>query len=226
MDNKQLKDGVGNLFTLRMRDKSASGDGSIQQTLLLSSGYPLDYGSGGMFQHCGKSGGMVAGLAAASPIYAFHWPANLSALIRRVRVSAWTLGTAFTAGLATFDLYAARAFTAQYGGGNVASLSGEAAQLRTSMNHSLAEIMYAATVALTPGTRTLDPDPLESKTITAPVTANAPFTAASLTLFEKLGDEHPLLLVANEGFVIRATVPAAGVWSFAVTTEWAELELF
>ena len=161
MDNKQLKDGVGNLFTLQMRDKSASGDGSFQQTMVLASGYPLDYGAGGVFQHCGKSGAMVAGLAAAAPIYAFHWPANLTALIRRVRISAWTLGTAFSAGLATFDLYAARAFTAQYGGGTLASLIGEAAQVRTSMNPSLAEIMYAATVALTPGTRTLDPDPLE-----------------------------------------------------------------
>ena len=34
------------------------------------------------------------------------------------------------------------------------------------------------------------------------------------------------MLVANEGFVIRATVPPAGVWSFAVTTEWAEVEIF
>ena len=226
MDNKQLKDGVGNLFTLRMRDKSATGDGSLQSTMVLASGYPLDYGSGGMFQHCGKSGAMVAGLAAAAPIYAFHWPASLLALVRRVRVSAWTNGTAFTAGLATFDLYAARAFTAQYGGGNVANLTGDAAQLRSTMGASKAEIMYAATVALTPGTRTLDPDPLHSLTVAAPATANAPFSAAPLTLFEKLQGEHPLLLVANEGFVIRASVPAAGIWSFAVTTEWDEIEIF
>lgn len=226
MDNKQLKDGVGNLFTLRMRDRSATGDGTIEQTMVLASGYPLDYGAGGMFQHCGKSGSMAAGLAAAAPIYAFHWPANLLALVRRVRVSAWTLGTAFSAGLATFDMYAARAFTAQYGAGTVANLSGEAGQLRTSMGSSLAEIMYAATATLTPGTRTLDPDPLESRTLAAPVTANAPFSAAPVTLFEKQQGEHPLLLVANEGFVIRATVPATGVWSFAVTTEWDEISLF
>jgi hypothetical protein len=226
MDNKQLKDGVGNLFTLRLRDRSAVGDGSYQQTMVLASGYPLDYGSGGMFQHCAKSGAMVAGLAAASPIYAFHWPANLTALIRRVRISAWTLGTAFAAGLATFDLYAARAFTAQYGGGNVANLTGEAGQLRTSMNHSLADIMWAATVALAPGTRTLDPDPLNSLTLTAPITTNAPASAAPLTLFEKQQGEHPLMLVANEGFVIRASVPATGLWSFAVTTEWDEVESF
>jgi hypothetical protein len=227
MDNKQIKDGVGNLFTLRMRDLSATGDGSLQRSMILASAYPLDYGAGGMFQHCGKSGIMAAGLAAAAPIYAFHWPANLTALVRRVRVSAWTLGTAFSAGLATFDLYTARDFTAQYGAGTVANLSGEAAQLRTSMAPSLAEIMYAATATLTPGTRTLDPDPLESRVATAPTTANTPFTAAgALTLCEKQQGEHPLLLVANEGFVIRATVPATGVWSFAVTTEWDEIGIF
>jgi hypothetical protein len=32
--------------------------------------------------------------------------------------------------------------------------------------------------------------------------------------------------VTNEGFVIRATVPATGLWSFAVTTEWDEVVVF
>jgi hypothetical protein len=226
MDNKQIKDAVGNIFTLRMRDLSATGDGSLQRSMILASAYPLDYGTGGMYQHCGKSGIMAAGLAANAPIYAFHWPGSLLALVRRVRISAWTLGTAFTAGLATFDLYAARGFTVQYGGGNVANLAADAGQLRTSMAPSLAEIMWSATVALTPGTRTLDPDPLDSRTVTAPTTGNAPFAAGALTLFEKQQGEHPLMLVQNEGFVIRASVPATGTWSFAVTTEWDEIGVF
>ena len=162
MDNRQIKDGVGNLFTLRMRDKSAIGDGSLEQTMLFASGYPLDYGVGGMFQHCGKSGVMVAGLAANAPIYAFHWPANLMALVRRVRVSAWALGTAFTAGLATFDLFAARAFTVQYGGGNVANLTADAAQLRTAMGAFACGNHVCGNRRAHAGTRTLDPDPLES----------------------------------------------------------------
>jgi hypothetical protein len=168
---------------------------------------------------------MVAGLVAGAPIYSFHWSANLTAFIRRVRLSAWATGTAFTAGLATFDMFTARSFTAQYGGGNVANLLGDAAQLSTIMAPSLAEIMYSATVALTPGTRVLDPDPLESRTVAVPITANTPFTTAPIVLFEKQQGEHPLTFLANEGFAIKATVPAAGTWAFSVTTEWDEVSL-
>jgi hypothetical protein len=226
MDNKQIKDGVSDLFTMRMRDISTAGDGSLMRSMILTSGYPLDYGTGGMFQHCAKSGVMAAGLAANSPIYAFYWPATLLGLVRRVRLSAWTADTAFTAGVATFDLFAARQFTTPYGGGALADLSGDHAQLRTSMSTSQAQIMVATTAALTPGTRTLDPDPLDSRTVTAPIASYTTFTSGALTLFEKLQDEHPLMLVTNEGFVVRATVPAAGDWSFAVTTEWDEVTVF
>jgi hypothetical protein len=227
MDNKSLKDGLGDLFSLRQRDRSTAGDGSLMQTMVLSTGYPVDYGTGGVIQHCGKSGALAAGMAAASPIYAFQWPASLYALIRRVRLSAWTTGVAFSAGLATFDLYVARAFTAQYTGGTIANLIGGGGQLRTSMTASQANIMYATTAPLTVGTRTLDPDPLHSVTVAAPIAANAPFFAAGpVTIFEKLVDAHPLMLVANEGFVLRATVPATGTWSFAVTTEWDEVTVY
>jgi hypothetical protein len=226
MDNRQIKDGVGDVFTLRMRDLSSGGDGSLQRSMIFATGYPIDYQTGGMFQHCAKSGVMAAGLAANSPIYSFYWPATLIALVRRVRLNAWTLGTPFAAGLATFDLFAARNFTANYGGGNAADLSGDHAQLRTSMGSSLANISVAATGTLVAGSRTLDPDPLDSRTVNAQVAGNTTFTAGAMTLFEKLQDEHPLMHVTNEGFVIRATVPATGVWGFAVTTEWDEVTIF
>ncbi len=86
--------------------------------------------------------------------------------------------------------------------------------------------MVAATTALSPGTAALDPAPLDSRTVGVPTTANTPFTAGPLTLFEKLVDEHPLLAVQNEGFIIHATVPATGTWGFSVTTEWDEVTLF
>jgi hypothetical protein len=226
MDNKQIKDGVSDLFGMRMRDLSPSGDGSLMRSMILTSGYPLDYGTGGIFQHCAKTGVMTAGLAANSPIYSFYWPATLLCLVRRVRLNAWTADTGFAPGVATFDLYAARQFTAPYGGGALADLSGDHASLRTSMNGSQAQIMVATTAALTPGTRTLDPDPLDSRTVNAPIAAGTAFMSGALTLFEKLQDEHPLMLVTNEGFVIRATVPATGDWSFAVTTEWNEATVF
>ena len=88
-DNKQLKDGVGDVFSLRQRDRSTGGDGSLMQTMVLSTGYPIDYGIGGCFQHCAESGIMAAGLAAASPVYTFQWTgqfARASASCARVRL--------------------------------------------------------------------------------------------------------------------------------------------
>jgi hypothetical protein len=32
-----------------------------------------------------------------------------------------------------------------------------------------------------------------------------------------------LLLAQNEGFVVRATVPATGTWQFGVTVVWTEV---
>jgi len=45
-------------------------------------------------------------------------------------------------------------------------------------------------------------------------------------MFEAAQGEHPPLFVQNEGFVIQASVPATGVWQFAVMAEWDEITLF
>jgi hypothetical protein len=226
-DNKQIKDGLGNVFTLRMRDISQLSDGSVMQSIVHSSLYPLDYGGGGIFQHVAKSGVMAAMVPPGSSIYAFRWPsAGMLALIWRMRLMAWTV-TAFSGGLATFDLFAARAFTAGPTGGIPADLSGENNQLRTSMAASSASIMYANTGALTPGIRTLDAAPMESFTALAPITDNTLFPNEPIILFEKEKSDHPLLLAQNEGFVIQASVPQSNsTWQFAVTLEWNEVQQF
>jgi hypothetical protein len=224
-DNKLIKDGIGDTFTLRMRDISAGGDGSIQRSMLFATPYPLDYGTGGIYQHCAKSGVIAAGLAANAPIYSFQWPATLLALINRVRINAWT-NVGFAAGVATFDMFIARGFTVADGGGNEANLVGGGGRLRTSMANSQAIIMCATTAALTPGTRTLDPDAVDTRVAAAPTTGNTPLFPSAVTLFEKLQGEHPLFLAPDEGFVIRASVPGTGTWQFKVTTEWDEVVLF
>ena len=227
MDNKQIKDGVGNVFNIRMRDLSAGGDGSIMRSMVHATHYPVDYDTGGCFQHCAKSGLIAAGQPANSPIYSFRWPASLLALVKKIRINAATDATGFTAGLATFDLFVARAFTAADTGGSPANLVSDYNQLRTSMTTSKASVMIANTLALTPGTRQLDTDPMESRSVSAPTTGFTPLSPnQQLTLLDKQQGEHPLLLVANEGFVIRASVPAAGVWRCWVTTEWDEVVIY
>jgi hypothetical protein len=226
-ENKQIKDGLGNIFTIRMRDNSPLQDGSIMQSIVHSSLYPLDYGGGGIFQHVAKSGVIAAMMPANSPIYSFRWAsAGMFALVWRVRMMAWTV-TAFSGGLATFDLFAARSFTVADTGGTLANLSGENNQLRTSMASSSASIMYANTGALTPGTRTVDAAPMESFIALAPTTDNTLFPQEPVFLFQKDKNDHPLFLAQNEGFIIRGSVPQSNsTWQFSVTAEWNEVQVY
>jgi hypothetical protein len=223
MDNKPIKDGVGNVFTVRMRDISVGQDGSLQRSLIYATSYPVDYGAGGCYQHCAKSGLITAGLPIGSTIYSCRWTDNTRLpLIRRVRLSAATLSAGFAAGVATFDIYAVRGFTAPDSGGAHADLTGNHAMLRSGpMGVSTMDIHWGVTGAVTPGTRTPDADPLDSVTVVAPTGVNTPF-ASAVPLFAKQQGEHPLALAPNEGFIILASVPATGAWQFSVTTEWDE----
>ena len=226
-DNKQIKDGLGNLFTVRMRDYSTNG--TLQKTMMNATLMPIEYGIGGVYGHCAKSGTLPNATAmTAAPLYSFFFPtgtATLYALVRRVRVSAWATGV-FAAGLVTFDMYAARAFLVPDSGGLLANLAAYNNQLNTLMAPSRATIRIADYTALTPGTRTLDLAPLDRLVVNAPTVVPATFGIQRLPLFERHQGEHPLLLAPDEGFVVQVTAPAGGPWSFAVTTEWDEVQVF
>lgn len=224
-DNRPIKDGAGDIFTIRMRDISPAGDGTIMRSMILSTPYPNDYTTGGalggIFQHCGRSGQMASGLAANAPIYSFQWNGSLVAAIRRVTVNAWSATTAFAGGVVMFDAYIARGFTAPDSGGTAANLSGGQSKMRSSMASSLAAIRYASTTAITAGTRTLDSDPIARVVATLPQSGTT--TIVATNLINKAMGEHPLTLAAGEGFVINATIPPVGTWQFSVTMEWDEI---
>ena len=225
-DNRQIKDGLGDLFTIRMRDISAAGDGSFQRSIIFATATPVDFSGGGSFHRASKSGTMAANIGAAAPIYSFQWPsATAIALIRRIRISAWSVDVGFTPGLAEFDMVTARAFTLQLSGGTQANLAGSNAKLRTSMGSSQANIVYAQTAALTGGTYTADPGPGATERWVTGVGGNiyTPITAGMMKLFEKPQGEMPLWVAEQEGFIIQATVPQTGTWSFSIATEWDEV---
>jgi hypothetical protein len=227
-DNRQIKDGLGDLFTIRMRDISAATDGTVQRSMVMAQLSPVDYGGGGSYHRTCKSGVMVANTAASSPIYSFQWPSVTSlALIKRIRIAAWSWNVGFTAGLVTFDVITARTFTVQLAGGTQVSLVGNSGKLRTSMASSQANVVYATTTPLTGGTYTPDPVPGTTETWATEVGAN-PYTLITpgpmpIKLFEKPQGEMPLLLAQNEGFLVEATVPQTGTWSFTLASEWDEV---
>ncbi len=223
-DNIQMKDALSANFKMRGKDVSTAQDGSIQQVRHLSVPYPIDYGIGGCFQFASKSGAMAAGLAASAPIFGFRWTSStLYAILQRLRITAWSTGTGFTAGLATFDLFKASSWTVADTGGTTESLVSPNAKLRASMAaSSVAEIRRSTTATLTAGTRTLDAQPSASITKAVSNAVNTLFVDHA-DLFYKPNAEHPLLLTQNEGFVIQATVPATGTWAFTIHPEWAEV---
>lgn len=99
---------------------------------------------------------------------------------------------------------------------------------RTSFGTTLAVgsgVRYSATAALGAGTKVLDGNDCAVHT----------FGIATGLLTSTLGqpgiplwtrdtpDEYPFVFAQNEGFVIRATVPGTGTWTFGVQVEWSEL---
>jgi hypothetical protein len=189
---------------------------------------PLYAGLTGSYAKTLSTGTMGAGLASAAPIYSFRYTGANFAVIKRVTMSAGNAGTGFAAGVATFNLFAARAFTASDSGGTAGTLTGNNGKLRTSfVTTGVGDIRIASTGTLTAGTRTLDTDPLGGVTVGVPVTANATLVAAGTTLIDpKNAGDYPLVLATNEGFVIQATVPATGTWSGSVFVEWDEYSAY
>jgi hypothetical protein len=214
-------------FTLRTKDVSPGQDGSLQRSLVFSTGYPLDYGAGGIFQQTVQSGVIAAGMTTNAPIFSFRNPSTtLLAALVRIKLAAWSSSAGFAAGLATFNLFVVRNFIVADSGGNAANLTGNSSKLRTAMASAAAAMMTANNGAITAGTRTLDPAPVESWNVAAPTGTLTPFQPTPMKLFEKLQGEHPLILAQNEGVVLQAVVPATGTWAFALSAEWGEVPLF
>lgn len=191
---------------------------------------PIDVGVLGSYSACVQSGIMAAGLAGNSPIVAFLWKPTVAptslCLIRRIKMSAWNLGTAFTAGNWLFNFFMARAFTVQDTGGGAATLTTNNAKLRTTMALTQAAIQVSATATLSAGTRTKDANPFRTLAGGIPNTAFSPMLADT-EIFRQQPGEWPIVLASTgEGFVIEATVAATGTWTFGVTIDWDEVSSY
>jgi len=185
---------------------------------------PTDIGSLGAYSLGGASGVMAAGLAAASPVFSFRYGGSSLVLVRRVLFDAVNAGTAFTAGTAVFNLFAARSFTASDSGGT--AITPTINKLRTSFATSgVADARLSSTATLTAGTRTLDSQPLASLVGAAGAASSVIVPQATPFLDRRPGD-WPLVLAANEGLVVQATVAATGTWTFKVQIDWEEVSAY
>lgn len=204
---------------------------------------PADVGVLGAYQVSYISGTMAAGLGAAAPIFSCRWGnATNTMLLRRVSMWAKNAGTAFAAGNVLVEMMIARSFTASDSAGTAISLTGNETKKRTSFGSSLiTDLRGSATAALTAGTRTLDTRPISQVRAYVPATqTNYAFIGDGIHLipgantavvcvkpimlfWNDLEQVWPVVFVQNEGFILRATVPATGTWEFGVDLEWAEV---
>ena len=188
---------------------------------------PIDPGTLGSYSYGQSTGTMAAGLAAAAPIFSFRWSSGAAvAIVNRVRLNVAGTATAFTAGLASFELMAARVFTVADSAGAAATLTGNSFKRRTSFGTTLVgDIRASTTATLTAGTRTLDAGAAANLIVSIPTTASVTHVSNADMINYTMGD-YPLTLSQNEGFIVRATVPATGTWIATVNVDWTEVATY
>lgn len=166
---------------------------------------------------------VYAAQGVGAPLFSFRWGSATGALavIMRVRVNVATTVTSTTnSGAAERELVVARGFTASDTGGTAITLTGNNQKMRTSQATSLVTDMRAGG-PLTAGTRTLDANPISSVLSWLGVnfigvdigSGGSSATAAAWTglggvgmipLLDAVnGQDYPLVLAQNEGFIIR-----------------------
>ena len=194
------------------------------------------YSLRGQYRMCVSTGAVTvvaAGTATAGHIFSFRWgdTSGVHAYVRYIGAR-FMLTTAYTTAQETgCDLILARSYTASHSGATAVTTSGNNNNL---MSDQLASLLTSCRIgdtdALTAGTHTLDANPIAvlsdwSGAIGATVPlATSGASSGPGTLFSARGDESPIVLAQDEGFVIRNLVlmGTAGVGRWEFTVEWDE----
>jgi hypothetical protein len=195
-----------------------------------------------------STGTMTAGAQTLGELVQFRWvnPSNFFYLHEVQVLEFRNVATAWTAGRFLFDVCGARLWTVDGTGGTTPSMVRPMNMLRATMSPtslSATGIRLATTAILGVGTKVLDTLPLGacyglvSATATGithhipqgvVVTTAGPAAGPGITIFKPdvQSGEHPAVFAANEGFVIRATVPATGTWQASFLVKWSGTAIF
>lgn len=193
----------------------------MQRVIPLQNGYT----STGEYSIPLLSGVIAAGLTADSDIFQFrNATAGKIALVRRVEIWAISDSVGFTAGRFIFRMVQARSWTVGGSGGTAAILTGDNGKVRTSFDTAAVTMRISSTGALTAGTRTLDAQGVRAIAGAAPTTLATNFFVLPnpIQLYGDGVERYPLTCAFQEGFVLQATVPATGTWTFGVNVHWEE----
>jgi hypothetical protein len=191
----------------------------------------------GQYGAAARTGVIAAGITNDAELLQFRWnpvDASKRAHIRKVLVDAAVSTTYFAAGIPVqLELLKCTGWSAAGSGG--AAVDPGAANRRGPSTMKATEVVagdfrIATTAGLTAGTKTIATPALGFQLSGAPITAslsgqilppNTPLFEADLSK-----GEHPLELVAAEGFIVRCRAPATGVWACTFRVEWDESDYF
>lgn len=204
-------------------------DGTTYRALRVTQ-RPLDAGAFGHYR-LSTTVALVVSQAANGTLFSFRWgDASRVCVIQFIRLQCLQTAAATATIMPSFEVFAARSFTASDSAGTAITLTGNSMKKRTSMGTTLVTDIRKAAVAagLTVGTRTLDADPIlqmpTQQTITTP---NATLYTSSIDFTD--GSDHPLVLQQNEGFIVRGpsvVFGAAGTANLVVDVGWTETTAF
>jgi len=185
----------------------------------------------GIYRKSASAGPMAAGLVGGSDVYQFRWgePIKLALVHRIILEGLGGTPTAFKAGTGEILLSLVRAWTVAGSGGNALDNTGNNGKLRTSMPTSLmastGDMRIAGTAALTTGTRATDAAPLTRYTFSVGTIVSVQYVN-QVFLYDSSATDMPLVFAYQEGFAVRAVVPATGTWQFGLTVEWSEVAAY
>lgn len=198
---------------------------------------PDPYGTLGHYQAGFQTGAIAAGMAANGELLQMRWvDATRFAIIKKVVITGMRATTAFAVGVIDLKVTKATSWTVDGTGGTAVTVTGQELRLRSSMGLSLFSTGFriATTAALGAGTKTLNTHDFGTITThssggvgaATPIIGSIYLPVYDLFEQDQADGEHPIVLAQNEGIVVRATVPATGVWNLGITVKWAEVAAF
>jgi hypothetical protein len=204
-------------------------DGTTYRALRVTQ-RPIDYGAFGHYR-LSTTIALVVTQAANGTLFSFRWgDATRLCIPTYIRLQCLQTAAATATIMPSFEVLVARSFSASDSVGTAITLTGNSMKKRTSMGTTLVTDIRKSAVAagLTVGTRTLDSDPIlqlpTQQTITTP---NASIYQAALDFTD--GQDMPIVLAQNEGFIVRGPTVvfgAAGTANLVVDVSWAEVSTY
>ena len=188
---------------------------------------PLDAGALGHYR-LSTTVALVVTQAANGTLFSFRWgDATRLCVVNYIRLECQQTAAATATIAPAFEVFVARSFSASDSAGTALTLTGNSFKKRTSMGTTLVTDIRKAAVAagLTAGTRTLDGDAiLQMGTVQTITNVNTSTYVKGVDFTD--GNDHPLILAQNEGFIVRGPTVvfgAAGTANLIVDVGWTEI---